>query len=1349
MGFLFGQKTASNSENKISTLSIQTSSQGVPIPIVYGETRVSVNHIWYGDFTAIGQTQKQGGKGGGGGTTSTNYVYTVGLLQGVCEGPIVGIGQVWQNKDVYASTAPLSRTVFLGSYTQTAWSYMTTHHPTEALGYRGIAYLGDGALALGSSGSVPNMTYEVQGFGYDQCRIDVTPEEVMVDLLPNANYGAGFPSAQMAAWTDFYNYCLAAGILVSPAYTAQRTAAEIAMELAQIGNTAPVWSEGLLKMIPYADQAITGTISALSPPSFGFTFTPENIIAANTWNSIASNGTNLAAVGGNGTASASTDSGVTWAADAFTFPAGGGPYAMAFTGSNFLAVGYDGGFNFCVALSSDGVTWSYPTSYNGIACPNVFPGINGGSWVCPMGNGTAVCIMTDGGGGYNGNVTATAGTNCLVWVKNTTTLPNKSWRAGVGIRSGSLAGKFVVAASDASNSAVSTDGATWTASTNLAASLGGSCKGMACNPAAPLLVAVGNGANCAISADGLTWTQHAMPVNTDWRSIAWDGSQFLAVGYTASFIMASSPDGSAWTQHVVGNPYGSWDSVCATPQAGRFAMVQSGSATSAIVDMPAGVLFCTPTATTFTPTLTINYDLTDDDFISPSGEDPIKVARKRQADAFNSVQVECFNRDNSYNLYVAEAKDQASIDLYGLRQMPVATLHAICTPAIGRTVAQIILQRALYIRNAYEFTLGWKYARLEPMDLVSLTDAGLGMLLYTVRITSTEEDEDGNIKVTAEDFNVGVSNSATYATQAPTGYTVNNATDPGNANPPVIFQPPLALTSSPQIWLGTSGGANWGGAQVWASTDGTTYNQAGTITSPARHGLLTAPIVGTAISGSTITGVATSALTWTPTTLAAPPITNLYRSASDGTILVALPAAGVTGIRYNPATGANTQITMPSNSTWYGVCWSGTQFCAIANSSTAAATSPDGITWTARALPSADDWFDIAWNGTVFCAIARFCSMAATSPDGIAWTPRTLPSIADWQAIVWNGTVFCIISAIDGKSATSPDGITWTPHAMPINAHWSSMAWNGSTYCAVAIAQYDAFGNLMGPFAATSADGATWVLQNSMPVGTGTYIAWNGSKFCSVGTFGAAASSPDGVTWTAQTLPATPSVWAGIVAVGATFSSYELGGATAIASATSAVSTPSGTTVVPPAVSVVDAANTLSVDLMISAGALESVTATQAAALSTLCYVDGELLAYTNANLTSAYHYDLTNLYRGQYGTPSAAHATGTKFMRLDGSVVAFVIDSSYVGKTAYIKLLSFNLLGGGVQNLANVQPTIYTVQPLSGSAPSTIVNAGAPGSVATATVLYIPFGTNYTVTSRMTVNGTGRINNCGRLTIT
>ncbi|EEX02461.1 fibronectin type III domain protein [Acinetobacter baumannii ATCC 19606 = CIP 70.34 = JCM 6841] len=243
---------------------------------------------------------------------------------------------------------------------------------------------------------------------------------------------------------------------------------------------------------------------------------------------------------------------------------------------------------------------------------------------------------------------------------------------------------------------------------------------------------------------------------------------------------------------------------------------------------------------TFTPDLTPVYHLTDDDFIGD--DEPVRVRRSRDTDAYNHVQIEYINRYNQYNTETTEAKDQANIEMFGLRTEDPVECHYFCEPKIARHAAQLRLQRLLYVRNEYEFDLGWKYCRLEPMDILTLTESGLGLDKFPVRITRIEEDESGMLTVTAEELSIGSRSAIEYDSQVSNGYQGGNE-EPGNVNAPSIFEPPLDLTDGKnQVWVAVSGGANWGGCNVWVSLDNTTYEMIGTIYGSARYGQLVTTI---------------------------------------------------------------------------------------------------------------------------------------------------------------------------------------------------------------------------------------------------------------------------------------------------------------------------------------------------------------------------------------------------------------------------------------------------------------------------------------------------------------------------
>ena len=90
---------------------------------------------------------------------------------------------------------------------------------------------------------------------------------------------------------------------------------------------------------------------------------------------------------------------------------------------------------------------------------------------------------------------------------------------------------------------------------------------------------------------------------------------------------------------------------------------------------------------------------------------------------------------------------------------------------------------------------------------------------------------------------IGVGTVVPYPRQATSGAGLDTLVPSGDSNPPIIFEPPAALSGgSLEVWLIASGGLNWGGCQIWVSNDGNTYALAGTLYRGARQGLLTADL---------------------------------------------------------------------------------------------------------------------------------------------------------------------------------------------------------------------------------------------------------------------------------------------------------------------------------------------------------------------------------------------------------------------------------------------------------------------------------------------------------------------------
>ncbi|MDB4970792.1 MAG: hypothetical protein JWN44_6481, partial [Myxococcales bacterium] len=254
----------------------------------------------------------------------------------------------------------------------------------------------------------------------------------------------------------------------------------------------------------------------------------------------------------------------------------------------------------------------------------------------------------------------------------------------------------------------------------------------------------------------------------------------------------------------------------------------------------------TGNAVTYTPNTTPLYDLNDDHFLREGDEEPVRVTRKRAAEAFNQIFVEgeerYINGASAYAPTVGEAKDQASLELGIFRPAPKISLPLIKSVTILRLLAQYLLQRELNVRCEYRFRLGWKFSLLEPMDLVTLTEASFGLTLTPVRITEMHEIDDG-WDVVAEDWPFGTASATAYTTQVGSGSAPFQGIAPGNTNTPAIFESPGPLPTDPlEVCIAAAGGVNWGGCDVHVSTDGTTYHKVGTITKRAAYGTLTASL---------------------------------------------------------------------------------------------------------------------------------------------------------------------------------------------------------------------------------------------------------------------------------------------------------------------------------------------------------------------------------------------------------------------------------------------------------------------------------------------------------------------------
>jgi len=291
--WLFGSTGRANSQTPVaSNLRIQTSKQGRPRAVGWGQARLAGNVIWAGDFVAA-QIPQQGGKGGGlnGKNGTGQYNYFASVMLSLCEGPISNILTIFNGSAVDFLVTPPAATIaqlavlgitpsygasiyncttLLGGYAQSAWSYLASAHPSQSLNYRGQALACFQSIPLGSSPTIPNFNFEVlfsTNSDIPALGPDANPADVIGDMLTNTHYGVGMPSAVVDSFTSYRNFCRAMGFMVSPVLTDSVEAGSFLTDLTKATNSEFVWSGGLLQIIPRGDAAITAN---------GYTYTPSN-----------------------------------------------------------------------------------------------------------------------------------------------------------------------------------------------------------------------------------------------------------------------------------------------------------------------------------------------------------------------------------------------------------------------------------------------------------------------------------------------------------------------------------------------------------------------------------------------------------------------------------------------------------------------------------------------------------------------------------------------------------------------------------------------------------------------------------------------------------------------------------------------------------------------------------------------------------------------------------------------------------------------------------------------------------------------------------------------------------------
>jgi hypothetical protein len=176
--------------------------------------------------------------------------------------------------------------------------------------------------------------------------------------------------------------------------------------------------------------------------------------------------------------------------------------------------------------------------------------------------------------------------------------------------------------------------------------------------------------------------------------------------------------------------------------------------------------------------------------------------------------------------------------------------------------------------------------------------------------------------------------------------------------------------------------------------------------------------------------------------------------------------------------------------------------------------STDGITWST--VPAGLTIEYVTFGNGIFVGVGYSIvsgvptAFAASSPDGINWTARTPAANNWWQDVAYGNGLFVAVArtGTGNRIMTSPDGITWTSRNSGIDPDFSSVAYGNGIW--VAISEGSTGGTTF-----TSYDGIDWAEQSTTFVNRSVYFA-NG-LFVTGGQW-----SEDGINWNTATNPINP-----------------------------------------------------------------------------------------------------------------------------------------------------------------------------------------------------------------------------------